>query len=161
MTRTVEFSLIGFEDVSLKLKAVSYDAKYRGGRFALRKSAEELARIVRSNSQKVDNPLTDRSIPANVAVRWNRRLFDSTGNLGFRVGIIGGAGGNLPASQFESNPGGDTRYWRHLEFGTSRTRAQPFMRRSMTDNINKLTDIFAKEFGAAMTRALRRAGKQT
>lgn len=159
--RAIKFSLIGFEDISLKLKAVSYDAKYKGGRFALRKVATELARIVKANSEKIDDPQTQRSIPANVILRWNRRQFDSNGLLGFRVGVMGGAGGNLPTSAFSSNPGGDTRYWRHLEFGTSRTRAQPFMRKAMTDNINHLTNIFAKEFDAALTRAIKRAGKAT
>lgn len=161
MAKIIEFSLIGFDDVKLKLKAVSDDAKYKGGRFALRKAANELARIVRANSEKIDDPRTDRSIPANVAVRWNRKLFESTGNLGFRVGIMGGAGGSRPSVNFQGNPGGDTRYWRHVEFGTARSRAQPFMRRALTENINELTGIVAKEFGAAMTRALRRAGKQT
>lgn len=159
MARTVQFSLIGFEDVALKMKALTYDAQYKGGRFALRKAATELARIVKANSEKVDDPATPRSIPANVTLRWNRRQFAQNGVLGFRVGVMGGAGGPLPTSAFEGNPGGDTRYWRHLEFGNSRTRAQPFMRKALTDNINNLTDIFAKEFGAAMTRALQRAGK--
>lgn len=141
------------------MKAVTDDVRLRGGRFALRKAAEALAQIIRDNSTRIDNPATpERSIPANVAVRWNRKQFEASQRLGFRVGILGGAGGSAKSSSLAGNPGGDTRYWRHVEFGNSRTRAQPFMRRALADNISQITGIFADQYGAALTRAIKRAG---
>ena len=158
MPETIKFSILGVEQVTQKLNALPYDAKYKGGRFALRKTALHLAGIVRKNSERIDDPTTpNRSIPANVDVRFNRRMFDSTGDIGFRVGVRGGAGGNKPTEHFLSNPGGDTRYWRHLEFGTSKTRAQPFMRKALRDNISELTNMFVDEFSKAINRALKRA----
>lgn len=159
MSQSVSFSILGLDGITLKMQGLRYDARYRGGRFALRKAAKVLAQHVRNNSLNIDDPLTDRSIPANVDIRWNRRLFEDRGVLGFRVGIMGGAGGKRPTQYYEGNPGGDTRYWRHIEFGTVRSRAQPFMRRALSDNINEITNVFVTEFGEALTRALRRAGK--
>jgi HK97 gp10 family phage protein len=153
---SVKFSILGIEDIEMKLRAVSLDARFTGGRNALRKAAIALSEKVRDNSSRVDNPLTKRSIPANVTVRWNRKRFDSTGSFGYRVGIRGGAGGNKPSEALAGNPGGDTRYWRHLEFGTSKTRAQPFMRKSLADNINLITDTFIQEFNKSLTRVIRK-----
>lgn len=155
MADSVKFSILGIEDIEMKLRAVSLDARFTGGRNALRKAALVLAGEVRDNSSRVDNPLTKRSIPANVAVRWNRRRFDSSGTFGYRVGIRGGAG-RKPTEMLQGNPGGDTQYWRHLEFGTSRTRAQPFMRKSLADNINTITDTFIREFNKSLTRVIRK-----
>lgn len=143
----------------MKLKAVAEDVQLRGGRFALPKAAQALAKIVKDNSERIDDPSTPgRSIPANVDLRWNRKQFEASGRLGFRVGIMGGAGGSAKSDTLSGNPGGDTRYWRHVEFGTSRSRAQPFMRKALADNISQITGIFVDEYGAALTRAIKRAG---
>lgn len=159
MSETIQFSLVGIEDVQLKMQAVSKEVRHNTGRFALRKVALQLSKIVKANAERIDDPTTDRSIPANVTIRFNRKQFDATGRVAYRVGIRGGAGGNTPSEALQGNPGKDTRYWRHLEFGTRKTRAQPFMRRSLAENINPLTKSFVDEFGAALTRAIRRAGR--
>lgn len=160
MPASVKFSILGLDGIAMKIKAVKDDARYRGGRFALRKAAMVLAEEVRAGANSVDDKSTPRSIPANVAIRFNRRQFDATGRPGFRVGIMGGAGRSRNGRDLSSNPGGDTRYWRHLEFGTSRTRAQPFMRRALADNINLITNTFVREYQAALTRAIRRESKK-
>lgn len=160
MSETIKFNLIGLDELQLKMQAVSKEVRHNAGRFALRKAAVQLAGIVKRNADRVDDPRTDRSIPANVTLRFNRKQFEATGLIGYRVGIRGGAGGNKPSSELQGNPGKDTRYWRHLEFGTSRTPAQPFMRRSLSENINPLIKTVADEFGAALTRAIQRAGNR-
>lgn len=159
MSETVKFNLIGVEDIQMKMLAVSKEVRHNVGRFALRKAAVQLAAIVKRNADRVDDPRTDRSIPANVTLRFNRKQFEATGLVGFRVGIRGGAGGNRPSSELQGNPGKDTRYWRHLEFGTSRTPAQPFMRKSLAENINPLVKTISDEFSAALTRAIQRSGR--
>lgn len=65
-----------------------------------------------------------------------------------RVGVLGGA--KAPAIQSgefkgkgKGNPGGDTYYWRFLEFGTENMPAHPFMRPAQ-DN-NAATNKFAEE----------------
>ncbi len=175
MADTLEFKLEGLDSLLGKLDAVAYDVKYKGGRFALRKAAQLVAAKATENAQAIDDPETADSIARNIALRWNGRLFKSTGDLGFRVGVLGGArtyagnkenvragraGDSYTTDGSKSNPGGDTFYWRFVEFGTSRSRAQPFMRKALADNIAAATAAFVSEYDKALDRAIKRAAKK-
>ena len=150
----IEYKWEGLEPLLAKLKSVSDDAKYKGGRFALRKAANVIAAKVKENAQRVDDPATPDSIPVNATVRWSSRIFRSTGDLGFRVGIQGGARkGN------KAGPGGATYYWRFLEFGTQHMQAKPFFRTALSDNTDKAKDTFVTEYIKAIDRAIKRAGR--
>lgn len=156
--------LKGLDELLAKFAALQYDAKYKGGRSALRKAANSVVAKARANAAKVDNPKTTENISKNVTTRWNGRLYKSTGNLGFRVGILGGARGHAKASgEFagagKANPGGDTFYWRYLEFGTEKMRAQPFLRKALMDHLQETTDVFSSEYKKAIDRAIKRSGK--
>ncbi len=147
----------------------------KGGRFALRKAAQVIQRQAIENARRVDDPATAESIEKNIAVRWSGRRFKRTGDLMFRVGVLGGArqyantkqnrrvgrvGNTYATSGDKSNPGGDTWYWRFLEFGTARTRAQPFLRPAAQEAAGKAVDEFVTQYNKAIERALRRAQKQ-
>ena len=127
MADTIEFNIEGLDALLGKLDAVTYDVKRKGGRSALRKAAQLIADKARENWHRVDDEETGRSIAANVALRWNGRLFKRTGDLGFRVGVLHGA-----AIKVKGNPdagmNGPTPHWRLREFGTANMAAQPFMR---------------------------------
>jgi HK97 gp10 family phage protein len=140
VTDEITFSLIGIENVLIKFNAVSYDIKRKGGRFALRKAAQFLVEKVQDNARRIDDPETANNIAANVALRWSRQHFQQTGDLLFRVGILGGAGGRASSDSLSGFPGGDTRHWRMLEFGTENMPAQPIMRNALADNIKKALD---------------------
>lgn len=157
----LEYSLIGLDSLQAKLDSVTYDMKRRGGRFALRKAAQVLKRQIQQNAQRLDDPETAANIAANVAERWSGRTFKRTGNLAFKVGIMGGAGGSKPASAFSGLPGGDTRHWRQLEFGNERMRAQPFMRPSIDQAAGEITNEFVVQYEKALVRAIRRASRQS
>jgi HK97 gp10 family phage protein len=174
MTDGVSFKLEGMDEILGKLKELSHDVKYRGGRFALRKAANLVATKAKENAKTIDDPATAEDISKNIAVRWSGRTFKTTGDLKFRVGVMGGArqyantrdnvragraGASYAVGGDKSNPGGDTFYWRFLEFGTERTRAQPFMRRALSENVSAAVAEFSKEFPKAIDRALKRAQK--
>jgi HK97 gp10 family phage protein len=156
MAETVEFILNGIDSLVGKLEAVSYDMKRKGGRTALRKAAQLVAGKMEEGAKRIDDPETGRSIAENVALRWNGRLFKSTGDLGFRVGILHGAvlknGGDTSANS-------PTPHWRLIEFGTVNMRAQPFARKALADNISAATDSFITEYEKAIDRAIKRAAK--
>lgn len=80
---------------------------------------------VRANAAKIDDPKTKNNISKNVHVQWAPRLAKAEQGAAFRVGIRGGGLGRL---ENEQNPGGDTYYWRFLEFGTTKLPAKPFFR---------------------------------
>lgn len=162
MTDAVEFQIEGLDSLLGKLEAITYDVKRKGGRYALRKAAQVVAAKAKDNAARIDDPETAESIPKNISLRWNGRLFKRTGDLGFRVGVLGGA--RIPKSRPKGSdpggPGGDTRYWAFVEFGTEKARAQPFMRSALADHISEVTNTFVTEYEKAIDRAIKRAQKK-
>lgn len=160
MADGVQFSLIGLDDLQSRLRAVTDDMKYKGGRFALRKAAQVVRDDAKRRAELIDDPETPENIAANIVERWSTRRFRRTGDLMFRVGVMGGAGGNKPSSAFSGLPGGDTRHWRFKEFGTEKMAAQPFMRPALENNINAVANTFITEYHKALGRAIRREWKK-
>lgn len=52
------------------------------------------------------------------------------------------------------NPGGDTWYWRFLEFGTEKTRARPFIQSTLAENVQAVTDAVATELNKGIDKAI-------
>lgn len=157
MADSIEFKLEGIDSLVSKLESISYDAKRKGGRSALRKAAQVVANKAKEGAQRLDDPETGRSIAANIALRWNGRLFKASGDLGFRIGVLHGAvlknGGDTAANA-------PTPHWRLFEFGTENMRAQPFMRKALADHISEVTSSFVSEYEKAIDRAIKRAAKK-
>jgi HK97 gp10 family phage protein len=156
MADSVEFALTGIDSLVAKLEAVTYDMKRKGGRSALRKAAQVIADKAKEGAEKIDDPETGRSIAANIALRWNGRLFKANGDLGFRVGVLHGAVLKNGGDKAENAP---TPHWRLFEFGTVNMAAQPFMRKALADNISEATNTFITEYEKAIDRAIKRAAK--
>ena len=177
-----EFSLLGVDQLVAKLEAMTDETKYKGGRFALSKAAQLVAIAAAEEWRKIDDEKTGRSIADNIVlrgatpsgrkstkfkgVRWSSKLFNATGNLGFRVGVQGTARPEkrkeLPDGTKEpvdKSKGAPTPHWRLLEFGTSKIAAKGIMRRALTDNINAATNTFIKEYEKAIDRAIKKAAK--
>lgn len=164
MADNLNFELEGLDSILGKFQEIEQDVKKRGGRFALRKAAQVVRDQARRNAEALDDPLTSNSIAENIVERWSSRRFKRTGDLGFRIGVLGGAMGAATAvgeltGSGKNNPGGDTFYWRFLEFGTQDIPARPFMRRALSDNITKATSEFVNQYDKALDRAIRRARK--
>lgn len=165
MAESMSVSIEGLDEVLAKLETVSHDVRYKGGRFAMRKAANLIRDRAKANAARLDDPKTPTNIAENIAVRFSPRAFRQRGELQFRIGVRGGAKGYAAASgEFKGagkgNPGGDTFYWRFLEFGTQNMPAQPFMRRALAENIQAATDEFITHYDKALDRALRRAARQ-
>ncbi len=152
-----EVKFTGLDAVLAKMESVTYDLKKKGGRFALRKAAQVVRDAAKQNAQRVDDSATGRSIAANITEKWNGRLNKTTGDLGFRVGVGGGA--KLPKKNKDEGAGGPTPHWRLLEFGTEKMAARPFFARALSDNAQKATDVFIDQYGRALDRAIKRASK--
>ena len=174
--------LQGLKELSAKLESVKHEIAFKGGRFALRKSANVIAKKVEKNVARLNDPKTAEDIAKNISVRWSPKRFKSTGDLMFRVGVLGGAaqkqtraaeysrtkrrkkGTSTLASLGElsgkgkSNPGGDTFYWRFLEFGTKNAPAKPFLRRSLEEGKGEAEREFIKQANASINRAIKKAG---
>jgi len=159
MADGVEFSLTGIDELLGKLEAVTYDVKRKGGRFALRKAAQVVVTKAKANAQRIDDADTGRSIADNIAARWNGKLFKRTGDLGFRVGVLTGSTRNLQPGNPDTGVGGATPHAMLVELGTSKARAQPYLRPAMENSINEITNEFLTQYDKALTRAIKKANK--
>lgn len=165
MSDGVEVQITGLEELRTTLQGVSYDTQRKGGRYALRKAAQVVRDKARQNASAVDDSATPEDISKNIVERWNGRLFKRTGDLGFRIGVLGGAKGHAAASgevqgKGKANPGGDTFYWRFLEFGTEHSAAKPFIRPAIDSTQNEVVSTFVTEFDKHVERAIKRHAKK-
>lgn len=154
-----EFELQGMESMLAKFDAAKQEVRYKSGRSALNAAANFLVGKVKEGVSRWDDPSTSENIAKNVAKRWGSKRFKSTGDLSFRVGILGGAGGNKPKAAFADLPGGDTRHWRFKEFGTEKTAADPAVRPALFNNQGEIINVFAKQFEKKFDAAIRKANK--
>ena len=157
MADGVQFNIIGLDSLLAKFESIKYDVKRKGGRSALRKAAMVVVNAAKQNAESLDDAETGRSIADNVALRWDGKLFKSTGDLGFRVGVLHGAVLKNGGDKSKNAP---TPHWRLLEFGTAKMPANPFFRRALADNISQVTDTFVLQYEKAIDRAIKRAAKK-
>lgn len=175
MADGVEVSLNGLDSLLGKMEAVSDVTRNKAGRFALRKAANLIRDRARSNAARIDDPLTKEAIYKNIVASFGSREFRRTGDLTFRVGVMGGArqyantkanvrkgrvGRTYKTAGDKGNPGGDTWYWRMLEFGTEHAAARPIIRPAMNGIDGPVINVFAEEMEKAIDRAIRQAMKR-
>jgi len=155
----IEFSLTGVDELLGRLNGLKQEVRKRSGRSALRKAANLIRSEAASRAEALNDPKSSPKISDNIAVRFSNGRFKRTGDLMFRVGVLGGAGGG-GAGAFDGLPGKDTRHWRMLEFGTEHMAAKPFMRPALENNIGPATNIFIVELDKGISRAIKRQAKK-
>jgi HK97 gp10 family phage protein len=163
----IEASFDGVEEALKRLKTLSEDAQYRGARAAMQKGAELVRAKAVMNAKVINNPDTDTEIWKNITVRFASRRFKRTGDVMFRVGVMGGAvdyskkkgpdGKSVTLATYSGSPGGDTWYWRLVEFGTSKAAARPFMRPALFDQPDITMSVISKSMNIFIDNAIKRA----
>ncbi len=151
-----EFGLQGIDELLGRFASITNDVKYKGGRFALRRAANVVAKAAKQGAERIDDPKTGRSISDNIAVRFSNRTFKRNGNLMFRVGV---KHGSLLKDGGDVSPNAPTPHWRLLEFGTERMPADPFMRPALESNISSATGEFVEQYKKSIDRAIKKAAK--
>lgn len=185
MADGVEVNLTGLDSLLGKMSAITDVTKSKAGRFALRKAAEVIRDKARGNAQRVDDPLTKEAIFKNIVARFDSKKYRQTGDIAFRVGVLGGAKSTRSAREQrktdrrrarlgqkslsemgeisgsgKGNPGGATWYWRFLEFGTEHVSAKPILRTAMNGVDMDVINTFSTELEKAIDRAISRAAKK-
>lgn len=153
----VDFQLTGLDALLGKLENIECDMKRKSGRAALRKAGNVIVAQIKANASRLDDPHTARKISDNAALRWNGRLFKTTGNLGFRIGILQGAILKKKADKSQDAP---TPHWRLLEFGTEKMPAKPLVRAAASAKAQEAINTFVDEYGKSIDRAITRARKK-
>lgn len=129
MENGVQFKIRGIDGLSKRLKGMSGNALRDASRPAVRKAMNVVKDDAIRRAMRLDRPNTPNSIYKNIALRTNWRSKSKT--MVAKVGVLGGAKENHAPTDA---PGGDTFYWRFVEFGTSRSRARPFLRPALDQN---------------------------
>lgn len=156
----VEVKIEGLAEVQRKLKLLPERLGRNALRRALRTGANVMRDQARINSRSLDDPDTSESISKNIRVSGMSRKMERTQKvIGMRVGVAGGAkskrgGGTFETGGSKQNPGGDTWYWRLLEFGTSKMAAKPFMRPAMEQTASKVFGVTADAMSAQIDKEL-------
>lgn len=175
MPAEIDFKITGLDEALESLKRFPEEMQRKGIRFAMRKAANLVRDAAVSNAEKIDDPETSESIAKNINVRFSTRTFKRTGDVAFRVGVMGGsrqygntkenarkgrAGKSYATGGDKGNPGGDTWYWRLVEFGTKNAPANPFLRPALSQNTDAAISMAASEMNKWIDRNLKKIAKQ-
>lgn len=124
---------------------------------ALRKSANVIKRDAVARAKQFDDPKTNNKIWKNIKLKVrSKRVERKMGGKTISVGVLGGAKDMRKYGEYrgrgKANPGGDTFYWRFVEFGTEHSRAEPFMRPAMSTNVESAINVFVVNFKPAIMK---------
>lgn len=155
---SLKFSLEGLQPVLDKMEGLPKAFKQKGVRFAMRKAANLVRDEAKKNALAIDDPSSKDKIADNIAVRFSTRTFKRTGDVMFRVGVMGTANPQN-AAKSEGLPGGATQHWRFKEFGTEDMPPDPFMRPALSNNVDAATNEFSKHLNKWTDRNLKKIKK--
>lgn len=163
----IDFKLHGLDQIVDRLSTFPTKLQKRAARTAVRRGAVIFRDAAQAGAERLDDPFTSEQIAANIVAQNAPKLGRQNGGVAFRVGVLGGArqygntkdnvrkgrvGQTYKTEGDKSNPGGDTWYWRLVHFGTSRTRAQPFMTQAFERNQDKALIVVAEELNNQIDR---------
>lgn len=145
----------GLDDILGKFKKLPERVANNAARRSLRKGANVIRDLARNNAKQIDDPQTRDAIYKNIATQsGGRRRERAEGGLVMRVGVMGGASSNKYSKDASGNPGGDTRHWRYVEFGTSEMPAQPFMRPAIPAGGEKAAAVIAEDLNKQLDKEI-------
>lgn len=151
----VELNIEGLDELNRKLQQLANPRKAKSiARKAARQAMNLVRDAARSNAKAIDDPETREKIHKNIVTQGGKSR--NSNEIVMRVGIRGGAAMNQHSNRaaLSGLSGGNTTYWRMIEFGNSHQSAVPFMRPALSQNLDKVTTKFVQVFDAEITKAL-------
>ena len=156
------FVIEGLEDALRKMDEMTKNVAKKHVKKALRAAAKPVLQSAKDNAKNIDDPDTAANIAKNLVIRPGKTSDKNSAKV--RIGVKGGgqfwrSNKNVQrkGKPRESNPHytplpNDTRHFWLVEFGTAKTRAQPYMRPALESNIQNATDAFAEKLQADLMR---------
>lgn len=125
MADWITYKLTGADELSRIFKTLPQELQ----RQVVVPAAKDAMEIVKQDAIRraaaIDDPTTIPDISKNIALVEDTRFFNETGSTKISVGV---------RKTKRGQRGGNTFYWWWVELGTSRNRAQPFMRNALGQN---------------------------
>lgn len=160
-----QVKMTGTDQILKNLGALPERVGRNAMRRALRKGANVIRDAARVNAQRLDDNLTRENIAKNIVTQGGGRKFEKReGGPAMRVGVLGGAkskrgGGTYAVGGSKANPGGDTWYWRFLEFGADQMDGpRPFMRTAMNEGAQKCFPVITEAMATETAKELAKLG---
>lgn len=125
MADWITYKLTGADELSRIFKTLPAEIQ----RQVVVPAAKDAMEIVKQDAIRrasaIDDPRTIPDISKNIALIEDKGYFTETGSTKISVGV---------RKTKRGQRGGNTFYWWWVELGTSRNRAQPFMRNALGQN---------------------------
>lgn len=160
--------ITGLDGVQARLRVLGNTRKAKNAATrASRKAMNIVRKAAIQNAKALDDKDSPTRIWKNIATQATKTR--GTGMVLMKVGVKGGArqygasrenrragriGQNYATQGDKKNPGGDTWYWRFLEYGSATNSATPFLRPALNSNLNQVQDEFAVLFEAEIEKEI-------
>lgn len=165
-------SIQGLDEVLRKMRLLPERIGRNAMRRSLRKGANIIRDAARNNAKRIDDAYTRQQIWKNIAVAGGgAKREKQIGGVMMRVGVRGGAkqyvknkenvrkrraGTSYETGGSSGNPGGDTWYWRLVEFGTSKMRAQPFLTPAGAEKATAAVNAIVADLNVQIDKEIRK-----
>lgn len=121
----ITFNLRGADELSKIFKTLPQQMQRQIVVPAAKDAMDIVLKDAINRASAIDDPSTPQDISKNIALIEDTKFFEETGSTKISVGV---------RKRKKGVAGGNTFYWIWVELGTSRSRAQPFMRNALNQN---------------------------
>lgn len=125
MADWITYKLKGADELSRIFKTLPQEMQRKIVVPAAKEAMDVVLRSAKDKADRIDDPTTPNYIPLNIALVEDKKFFADTGSTKVSVGV---------RKTKRGQRGGNSFYWWWVELGTSRNRAQPFMRNALNQN---------------------------
>lgn len=125
MADFINYKLKGADELSRIFKTLPQEMQRKIVVPAAKEAMDVVLRSAKDKADRIDDPTTPNYIPLNIALLEDKKFFADTGSTKVSVGV---------RKTKRGQRGGNSFYWWWVELGTSRNRAQPFMRNALNQN---------------------------
>lgn len=156
---TSNFALDIKRGVVDKLKTLGPKLEKKYLNKAMRTGANIVKKAAQTRAKQFDDPKTPMKVWKEIAAYTDSKLGKQNGGVAIVIGVKGGARRykNNSYNRSKQRVGqtymgpGMVYYWRFLEFGTSKMKAQPFLRPALANNVGKVTDAITGKINDSIT----------
>lgn len=144
----MKFELNGVDELIKRLKKAQREGVEKMAPRALAASGRVIRDEAKRRAEAIDDPKTKESIAKNIALQKSSKRNTPRDAVKYRVGVRGGG-----APNDDKNPsGGDTWYWRFIEFGTVKMAPRPFLRPAMEAKQQEAARVFIRVFNEELDK---------
>lgn len=158
----MKFDLKGVDELIKRLQKTQLEVVEKVAPRALKKAADVVANEAKRRAALLDNAESPENIAKNIVVRKAGKRQTPSNAIKYRIGVSGGGKESdgeekvTRSGKVKKGPaGGDTWYWRFIEFGTVKMEARPFMRPAIAAKEQEAAAVFISTFKELLDKAVK------